>query len=150
MDLEDLFELGHAAIPKVAGIAAQVGVAKRNPKCGQLGAQLLVVAGCLRSTGVERLRSKIAKLLWDIERICSVSLQRNPANLLQNRPTLPRCLIGRAPKAYKRAVAPKTAEWSLSSVGSHRGIIGSKRATGQSISGDPSGTGGHCPRFRRH
>lgn len=76
MDFCDPLEVAQVAIPRVSDIASRLGVEKRRPICGRLGAELLILASFLEYPSPdqeERLRPRITKLLKDVERICSVS-----------------------------------------------------------------------------
>jgi hypothetical protein len=76
MELEDPLDLAQVAIMRVADIASVLGVRRKRPICGRLGAELLLVVDYLNTASLDQeelLRVRISKLLRDVERICCVS-----------------------------------------------------------------------------
>lgn len=79
MELEDPLDpldLASIAIRRVAHTATLLGVKHKNVICARLGAELLIVAGCLitaDSSQKEQLRWRIPKLMNTVEQICRVS-----------------------------------------------------------------------------
>ena len=76
MEFEDPLDLAQFAIMRVANIASLLGVRRKRPLCGRLGAELLLVVNYLNTVSLDQeelLRVRIWKLLRDVERICCVS-----------------------------------------------------------------------------
>jgi hypothetical protein len=77
MDSVHLVELAQGAIPIVMDIAMQLGVERANPVFGRLGAQLCVLTSALEHPSSPdqeaTFRRRIAKLLREIENLCTVS-----------------------------------------------------------------------------
>lgn len=76
METEDPLDFAHAAIVRVATIAALLGVESKRPVCGRLGAVLFLVANYIDTAGLDQekqLRLRISKLLRDVEAICNAS-----------------------------------------------------------------------------
>ncbi|KAJ5718316.1 hypothetical protein N7488_003962 [Penicillium malachiteum] len=72
----DPLELAQVAISRVANIASELGVELRRPVCGRLGAELLLLADYIDKASQDQedqLRSRIFKLLRDVESICRSS-----------------------------------------------------------------------------
>jgi hypothetical protein len=72
----DPLDLAQVAIMRVADIASLLGVRRKRPICGRLGAELLLVVDYLNTVSLDQeelLRVRISKLLRDVERICCVS-----------------------------------------------------------------------------
>lgn len=73
MEFEDPLDLAQFAIMRVANIASLLGVRRKRPLCGRLGAELLLVVNYLNTVSLDQeelLRVRIWKLLRDVERIC--------------------------------------------------------------------------------
>lgn len=86
METEDPLDFALSAIIKVANIASSLGVKSRQPVCGRLGAELLLVANHIDTAGLDqenRLRLRISKLLRDVEAICNVT--KDSSNYFQSR-----------------------------------------------------------------
>jgi hypothetical protein len=76
MDDSDPLEIGPTAIFRVSEIALALE-GKGLQLCHNLGAELFIVWCCLiapASEGGERMRELVLKLLRDVERVCSVTV----------------------------------------------------------------------------
>lgn len=54
MASEDPIDLAQTAISRVADIASSLGVEYKRPVCGRLGAELLLVANYIDTTGLDQ------------------------------------------------------------------------------------------------
>jgi hypothetical protein len=76
MALVGPLDIAQIAILRVAHIASVLGVHNKRAILGRLGAELMLVADYLNTSELddeERLRSRVSKLMRDVEMLCSVS-----------------------------------------------------------------------------
>lgn len=77
MDFVHMIELAQGAIPVVVDIATRLGIENENPIFGRLGAELCILTLALEHPSSpdqeETFRRRIAKLLCEIENLCTVS-----------------------------------------------------------------------------
>lgn len=78
--MDDPIDVAQIALGRVAEIAIRLGREHQRPMCAELGAELWIVSEHLRVANLEQrnqVRSRISKLLREVEKICAVSHYSN-------------------------------------------------------------------------
>lgn len=78
--LQDPIDVAQVALGRVAEIAITLGRKHQRPMCAELGAELWIVSEHLRVANLEQrnqVRTRILKLLREVEKICAVSYYSN-------------------------------------------------------------------------
>lgn len=78
--MDDPIDIAQVALGCVAEIAISLGCKHQRPMCAELGAELWIVSEYLRVATLDQrnqVRSRISKLLREVERICAVSHHSN-------------------------------------------------------------------------
>lgn len=77
---EDPIDTAQVALGRVAEIAIRLGREHQRPMCAELGAELWIISEHLRVATLDQrnqVRSRISKLLREVEKICTVSHYSN-------------------------------------------------------------------------